>query len=42
MNGDATKDDFEKALRAHKAASDEGKSNQREVAAAYIRNEGLI
>ena len=32
---DATKDDFEKALRAHKEASDEMKSDQREAAAAF-------
>ena len=31
MNGHATKDDFEKALRAHKKAKDEMKSDQREV-----------
>ena len=30
-----TKDDFEKALRAHKEAKDEMKSDQREAAAAY-------
>ena len=35
MSGDATKDDFEKALRAHKEANDEIKSDQREAAAAY-------
>ena len=34
--GDATKDDFEKALRAHKEATDEMKSEQREAAAAYF------
>ena len=34
VNGDATKDDFEKALRAHKEAKDEMKSDQREAAAA--------
>jgi len=32
--GLATKDDFEKALRAHKEAKDEMKSEQREAAAA--------
>ena len=42
MNGDATKDDFEKALRAHKEAADEMKSDQREAAAAYLRSRGLI
>ena len=35
-NGYATKDDFEKALRAHKKASDEMKSDQREAAAAAL------
>ena len=34
--GDATKDDFEKALRAHKEAADEMKSDQREAAAAFV------
>ena len=34
MRGEATKDDFEKALRAHKEAIDEMKSDQRETAAA--------
>jgi TPR repeat protein len=34
MAGHATKDDFEKALRAHKEAKDEMKSEQREAAAA--------
>ena len=34
MNGHATKDDFEKALRAHKDAKDEMKSDQRDAAAA--------
>lgn len=34
LNGHATKDDFEKALRAHKEAKDEMKSDQREAAAA--------
>ena len=33
LNGHATKDDFEKALRAHKGAKDEMKSEQREAAA---------
>ena len=33
-SGRATKDDFEKALRAHKEAKDEMKSDQREAAAA--------
>ena len=32
--GDATKDDFEKALRAHNDAKDEMKSDQRDAAAA--------
>ena len=42
MNGrDATKDDFEKYLRAHKEAADEMKSDQRETAAAYLRSRGL-
>jgi TPR repeat protein len=34
MNGHATKVDFERALRAHKVAKDERKSDQREAAAA--------
>ena len=34
LNGDATKNDFEKALRTHKEAADEMKSEQREAAAA--------
>ena len=34
MDGHATKDDFEKALRAHKKAKDEMKSDQREIASA--------
>ena len=33
LHGAATKDNFEKALRAHKEAKDEMKSNQREAAA---------
>ena len=33
-NGDVTKDDFEKTLRAHKEANDEMKSDQRDAAAA--------
>ena len=32
LNGHATKDDFEKALRAHQASNDEMKSDQREAA----------
>ena len=36
MNGRATKDDFEKALRAHKEAKDEVKSEQRDAAAAFL------
>ena len=34
VNGHVTKDDFEKALRAHKKAKDEMKSDQRDAAAA--------
>ena len=34
MIGHATKDDFEKALRAHKEAKDGTKSDQRDTAAA--------
>ena len=34
MNGHVSKDDFEKALRAHKEATDEMKSDHREAAAA--------
>ena len=37
MHGHAIKDDFENALRAHKEANDEMKSDQREAAAAYRR-----
>jgi TPR repeat protein len=33
VNGHVTKDDFEKALRAHKEAKDEMRSDQREEAA---------
>ena len=33
MHGDATKDDFEKALRTNQAAKDEMKSYQRDAAA---------
>ena len=36
LNGHATKDDYEKTLRAHKEASDEMKSEQREAAAAIL------
>ena len=36
MSGIATKDDFEKALRAHKEAADEMKSDQRDAAAAFL------
>ena len=36
MHGHATKDDFEKALRTHKDAKDEMKSEQREAAAAAL------
>ena len=36
MDGHATKDDFEKALRAHKEAADEMKSDQRDAAAAFL------
>ena len=35
MNGNATKDEFEKALCAHKESKDEMWSSQREVAAAF-------
>jgi TPR repeat protein len=34
VNGHATKDDFEKALRAHKEAADEMRSDQRDAATA--------
>ena len=38
LKGHATKDDFEKALRSHKEAKDEMKSDQREAAAKfYVR-----
>ena len=36
MKGYVTKNDFEKALRAHKAANDEMKSDQRDAAAADL------
>jgi hypothetical protein len=36
LNGHATKADFEKALRAHKEAKDEMKSDQREEAAGRL------
>ena len=36
LHGHATKDDFEKALRAHKEAKDEMKSDQREAAVAFL------
>ena len=35
VNGYATKDDFEKALRAHQASKDEMKSDQRDSAAKF-------
>ena len=38
LDGHATKDDFEMALRAHKEANDEMKSDQREAAAAFYLN----
>ena len=37
LKGHTTKDDFEKALRTHKEASDEMKSHQREAAAAALQ-----
>ena len=39
MHGAATKDDFEKALRAHKEAADEMKSDQRAAAAEFRANQ---
>ena len=36
MNGHATKDNFERALRAHKEAKDEMTSDQRDAAAAAL------
>ena len=36
MHGCATKEDFEKALRAHKESADEMKSDQREAAVAFL------
>ena len=36
MDGHATKDDFEKALRSHKESKDEMKSNQRDKAAVFL------
>ena len=38
LNGHVSKDDFERALRAHKEAADEMKSDQREAAAAAARS----
>ena len=35
LEGHATKDDFERALRAHKEANDEMKSDQRDAAAVF-------
>ena len=35
MRGEATKDEFEKALRAQKESKDEMKSDQRDKAAAF-------
>jgi len=40
MNGHVTKDEFEKALRAHKESKDEMKSDQREAAAAFAAARG--
>ena len=37
LRGHATKDDFEKALRAHKEAKDEMKSDRRDAAAAAVQ-----
>eukprot|EP00956_Cyclotella_meneghiniana_P015854 scaffold24638_cov48-Cyclotella_meneghiniana.AAC.6 len=37
MDGDVTKDDFEKTLREHKASQDETKSDERDRAKAEIR-----
>ena len=37
MDGNATKDDFEKALRAHKESKDDMESDQRDEAAAILR-----
>ena len=42
FKGYATKYDFEKALRAHKEAKDEMKSDQREAAAAALQRRGLL
>ena len=39
MDGYATKDDFEKALRSHKEAKDEMKSHQRDAIAEILSNE---
>ena len=36
LSGHVTKDNFERALRAHKESKDEEKSDQREAAAAFI------
>ena len=40
MNGYATKNDFESALRAHKESKDVMKSKQREEAAAFLQSRG--
>ena len=42
LRGYATKDDFEKALRAHKDAKDEMKSYQRESAVAATSPDGTL
>ena len=36
LDGEVTKDEFEKALRSHKEAADEMKSAQREAAASVL------
>ena len=42
LHGHATKEDFDKALRSHKAANDEMKSDQRETAAAHLKRFGRL
>ena len=42
MDGYATKEDFEKALRSHKEAKDEMRSDQREAATAATSPDGIL
>ena len=42
LDGHATKDDFEKALRTHKEAADEMKSDQREAFESALRDRKIV